>query len=72
MAENLFGIDLKEAKIKKSDFEKYGYLDPESFSEDVWFSLEYSFLGQYGNVIVRFDKRKLSNRVNYTLRTSCK
>lgn len=65
--ENLFGVDLKETKIRKSDFEKYGYLAPESFAEDVRFSIEYSSLGQYGSVIVRFDKEKIADRVTYTV-----
>ncbi len=55
----LFGVDLKGIKYK--NYEKYGYLGDKDLLLDA-----NSPIG-YGDVIVRFDKNKLRNKVTYTL-----
>lgn len=46
---------------------KYGYLAPKSFNDDVRISHTHRSLDQYGDVIIRFDKKKLADRVTYTI-----
>lgn len=46
-----------------ADFEKYGYLGDKDYIYDI----HYSTTSQYGDIIVRFDKEKLKNKVTYTV-----
>ncbi len=58
-SKNLFGY---EEKIKKNEYEKYGYLGCRDFLEDA----NTARVDQYGGIIVRFNKDKMGSNVTYT------
>lgn len=64
----LFGADVDTLKSK--DFEKYGYLGNKDFIEDFAKNSQSGGTSQYGDVIIRFDREKLKNRVTYTIDNS--
>lgn len=61
----LFGVDIKGFKYK--EYEKYGYLFSENVTEEWKEKGINSGTKQYGDIIIRFKKENLKNRVTYTL-----
>ena len=61
----LFGVDIKGFKYK--EYEKYGYLFSENVTEEWKEQGINSGTKQYGDIIIRFKKENLKNRVTYTL-----
>ena len=63
-SKNMFGHD---GGLKPEEYEKYGYLGHADYVLD--FKQNSNFYGakQYGDIIVRFDKAKLYNRVTFTI-----
>lgn len=62
-SEQLFG--LQEKRLKKRDFEKYGYFGNKDPYEDFLYnSKSWGGVSQYGDVIVRFSKDKMLSRNN--------
>lgn len=57
----LFGDDA--SNMADNEFEKYGYLGSKDFRVDA----KTSTTSQYGKTIVKFNKRKLKDRVTYTI-----
>lgn len=60
-SQRLFGADVMH--MDASEFEKYGYLGSYDFAVDASTSEAW----QYGKTIVHFDKKKLKDRVTYTI-----
>ena len=58
---NLFGA---ADKLKKTDYEKYGYLANSDFLKD---SIRNGTLDMYGDTIIRFNKDTLKGRVTFTV-----
>lgn len=59
----LFGKSVIE---DNADYEKYGYLGHKDFVEEI----HNSDVSQYGNCIIRFDKKLLKNKTTYTVNDS--
>lgn len=64
----LFGANTK--KLKKSDYEKYGYLGNKDYLKDFDHNRMWGGTDQYGDVIFRFDKKALKGRVTMTVNNS--
>lgn len=64
----LFGANTK--KLKKSDYEKYGYLGNKDYLKDFDHNKMWGGTDQYGDVIFRFDKKALKGRVTMTVNNS--
>lgn len=64
----LFGANTK--KLKKSDYEKYGYLGNKDYLKDFDHNKTWGGTDQYGDVIFRFDKKALKGRVTMTVNNS--
>jgi phage head morphogenesis protein, SPP1 gp7 family len=68
-SEQLFG--LQEKRLKKRDFEKYGYFGNKDPYEDFLYnSKSWGGVSQYGDVIVRFSKDKMLSRTTFTINNS--
>lgn len=68
-SEQLFG--LQEKRLKKRDFEKYGYYGNKDPYEDFLYnSKSWGGVSQYGDVIVRFSKDKMLSRTTFTINNS--
>ena len=63
---NLFGTT---EKLKKIDYEKYGYITDKSFLND-YNSKMNDTLKMYGDVIIKFNKENLKNKVTFTVNDS--
>ena len=67
--EQLFGLQGK--RLKKHDFEKYGYFGNKDPYEDFLYnSKSWGGVSQYGDVIVRFSKDKMLSRTTFTINNS--
>lgn len=67
--QQLFGTENK--RFKGFEREKYGYLGNKNFLFDYNFNLKhYSGCSQYGDIIVRFKKNILKDRVTFTVNNS--
>ena len=67
--EQLFGLQGK--RLKKHDFEKYGYFGNKDPYEDFLYnSKSRGGVSQYGDVIVRFSKDKMLSRTTFTINNS--
>lgn len=67
--EQLFGLQGK--RLKKHDFEKYGYFGNKDPYEDFLYnSKSWGGVSQYGDVIVRFSKDKILSRTTFTINNS--
>lgn len=67
--EQLFGLQGK--RLKKHDFEKYGYFGNKDPYEDYLYnSKSWGGVSQYGDVIVRFSKDKMLSRTTFTINNS--
>ena len=68
-SEQLFGLQGK--RLKKHDFEKYGYFGNKDPYEDFLYnSKSWGGVSQYGDVIVRFSKDKMLSRTTFTINNS--
>lgn len=68
-SEQLFGLQGK--RLKKHDFEKYGYFGNRDPYEDFLHnSKSWGGVSQYGDVIVRFSKDKMLSRTTFTINNS--
>ena len=68
-SEQLFGLQGK--RLKKHDFEKYGYFGNKDPYEDFLYnSKSRGGVSQYGDVIVRFSKDKMLSRTTFTINNS--
>lgn len=66
---NLFGANVK--KLKRKDFEKYGYFgDIDAFSDYKFNQSYHAGVNQYGDVIIRFNKNKMQDRTTFTINNS--
>jgi len=67
--EQLFGLQGK--RLKKRDFEKYGYFGNKDPYEDFLYnSKSWGGVSQYGDVIVRFSKDEMLSRTTFTINNS--
>ena len=67
--EQLFGLQGK--RLKKHDYEKYGYFGNKDPYEDFLHnSKSWGGVSQYGDVIVRFSKDKMLSRTTFTINNS--
>ena len=67
--EQLFGLQGK--RLKKHDFEKYGYFGNKDPYEDFLYnSKSWGGVSQYGDIIVRFSKDKMLSRTTFTINNS--
>lgn len=67
--EQLFGLQWK--RLKKHDFEKYGYFGNKDPYEDFLYnSKSWGGVSQYGDIIVRFSKDKMLSRTTFTINNS--
>lgn len=67
--EQLFGLQGK--RLKKPEFEKYGYFGNKDPYEDFIYNLKaYAGVEQYGDIIVHFSKEKISDRTTFTINNS--
>ena len=67
--EQLFGLQGK--RLKKHDYEKYGYFGNKDPYEDFLYnSKSWGGVSQYGDVIVRFSKDKMLSRTTFTINNS--
>lgn len=67
--EQLFGLQGK--RLKKPEFEKYGYFGNKDPYEDFIYNLKaYAGVEQYGDIIVHFSKEKIANRTTFTINNS--
>ena len=67
--EQLFG--LQGQRLKKHNFEKYGYFGNKDPYEDFLYnSKSWGGVSQYGDVIVRFSKDKMLSRTTFTINNS--
>lgn len=65
----LFGLSGK--RLKKSDFEKYGYFgNKDAYKDFVHNSTSWGGVGQYGDVIVHFAKDRVANKTTFTVNNS--
>jgi SPP1 gp7 family putative phage head morphogenesis protein len=65
----LFGLSGK--RLKKSEFEKYGYFgNKDAYKDFVHNSTSWGGVGQYGDVIVHFAKDKVANKTTFTVNNS--
>ena len=68
-SEQLFGLQGK--RLKKHNFEKYGYFGNKDPYEDFLYnSKSWGGVSQYGDVIVRFSKDKMLSRTTFTINNS--
>ena len=67
--EQLFGLQGK--RLKKTEFEKYGYFGNKDPYEDFIYNLKASAgVEQYGDIIVHFSKEKIADRTTFTINNS--
>lgn len=67
--QQLFGLQGK--RLKKNEFEKYGYFgDKNAFKDFLHSSKQYGSVDQYGDIIIHFDRDKVSNRTTFTVNNS--
>ena len=67
--EQLFGLQSK--RLKKPEFEKYGYFGNKDPYEDFIYNLKaYAGVEQYGDIIVHFSKEKIADRTTFTINNS--
>lgn len=67
--QQLFGLQGK--RLKKNEFEKYGYFgDKNAFKDFLHSSKQYGSVDQYGDIIIHFDRDKISNRTTFTVNNS--
>ena len=67
--EQLFGLQGK--RLKKPEFEKYGYFGNKDPYEDFIYNLKASAgVEQYGDIIVHFSKEKIADRTTFTINNS--
>ena len=67
--EQLFG--LQGRRLKKPEFEKYGYFGNKDPYEDFIYNLKASAgVEQYGDIIVHFSKEKIADRTTFTINNS--
>ena len=67
--EQLFGLQGK--RLKKPEFEKYGYFGNKDPYEDFIYNLKaYAGVEQYGDIIVHFSKEKIADRTTFTINNS--
>lgn len=65
----LFGLSGK--RLKKSEFEKYGYFGNKDAIKDYTYnSTSWGGVGQYGDVIIHFAKDKVANKTTFTVNNS--
>nr|MCW1091993.1 hypothetical protein [Streptococcus anginosus] len=65
----LFGLSGK--RLKKSEFEKYGYFGNKDAIKDYTHnSTSWGGVGQYGDVIIHFVKDKVANKTTFTVNNS--
>lgn len=65
----LFGLSGK--RLKKSEFEKYGYFgNKDAFKDYTHNSTSWGGVGQYGDVIIHFAKDKVANKTTFTVNNS--
>ncbi|MEZ7645306.1 minor capsid protein [Streptococcus parasanguinis] len=65
----LFGLSGK--RLKKSEFEKYGYFGNKDAIKDYTHnSTSWGGVGQYGDVIIHFAKDKVANKTTFTVNNS--
>ena len=65
----LFGLSGK--RLKKSEFEKYGYFGNKDAIKDYTHnSTTWGGVGQYGDVIIHFAKDKVANKTTFTVNNS--
>lgn len=65
----LFGLSGK--RLKKSEFEKYGYFgNKDAYKDFVHNSTSWGGVGQYGDVIIHFAKDKVANKTTFTVNNS--
>ena len=65
----LFGLFGK--RLKKSEFEKYGYFgNKDAFKDYTHNSTSWGGVGQYGDVIIHFAKDKVANKTTFTVNNS--
>ena len=67
--EQLFGLQGK--RLKKPEFEKYGYFaNKDPYEDFLYNSKSWGGVSQYGDVIVRFSKDKMLSRTTFTINNS--
>ena len=67
--EQLFGLQGK--RLKKPEFEKYGYFGNKDPYEDFIYNLKASAgVEQYGDIIVHFSKERIADRTTFTINNS--
>lgn len=67
--EQLFGLQGK--RLKKHDYEKYGYFrNKDPYEDFLYNSKSWGGVSQYGDVIVRFSKDKMLSRTTFTINNS--
>lgn len=65
----LFGLSGK--RLKKSDFEKYGYFgNKDAYKDFVHNSTSWGGVNQYGDVIIHFAKDSVANKTTFTVNNS--
>ena len=65
----LFGLSGK--RLKKPEFEKYGYFGNKDAYKDFVYNLtSYNGVFQYGDVIIHFKKDKVANKTTFTVNNS--
>ena len=65
----LFGLSGK--RLKKPEFEKYGYFGNKDAYKDFAYNLtSYNGVFQYGDVIIHFKKDKVTNKTTFTVNNS--
>lgn len=65
----LFGLSGK--RLKKPEFEKYGYFGNKDAYKDFAYNLtSYNGVFQYGDVIIHFKKDKVANKTTFTVNNS--
>lgn len=65
----LFGLSGK--RLKKSEFEKYGYFgNKDAYKDFVHNSTSWGGVGQYGDVIIHFAKDKMAGKTTFTVNNS--
>lgn len=65
----LFGLSGK--RLKKSEFEKYGYFgNKDAYKDFVHNSTSRGGVGQYGDVIIHFAKDKMAGKTTFTVNNS--
>lgn len=65
----LFGLSGK--RLKKSEFEKYGYFgNKDAYKDFVHNSTSWGGVGQYGDVIIHFVKDKMAGKTTFTVNNS--